>query len=321
MLAAEFVGLGVPRDYGENYEGLRLVFEIKLNNPTQYMAYVLGIDGSIFTGGRQSPRMYYLGQARSLMLVQIPPKEYVATRIYLDLRHDDLESIEKLRAGENPRFTINLSTQFIACVPQQSLIPPQNCQYIPIGPCAQTLSLSLAPQPQQLYLIRCYIPLMDPRSNSSIIEIDRDTWLDILSKLGFKHVRVIEVPAATDIANEHAKAAIEHLDRAWVLMSANYEEALNAARKALEELKSYAKDLGFLNEKGEIDFAKVYGTDPKSSLAEALNDIFRGLWALTNVGSHAGRSRLIKRADVEFVITTIYMLMKSMQENMKIQQP
>jgi hypothetical protein len=159
---------------------------------------------------------------------------------------------------------------------------------------------------------------MDPKSNSSIIEIDRDTWLDILSKLGFKHVKVIEVPAVTGIVNEHAKAAIEHLDRAWGLMSANYEEALNAARKALEELKSYAKDLGFVDVKGEIDFAKVYGVDTKSSLAEALNDIFRGLWVLTNVGSHAGRSRLIKRADVEFVITTIYMLMKSMQENMKI---
>jgi hypothetical protein len=37
MLTAESVGLGVPRDYGENYERLRLVFEIKLNNPTQYM--------------------------------------------------------------------------------------------------------------------------------------------------------------------------------------------------------------------------------------------------------------------------------------------
>ncbi|KUO90585.1 MAG: hypothetical protein AT710_08715 [Thermocladium sp. ECH_B] len=318
MLAAEFVGLGVPKDYGEDYEGLRLVFEIRLHNPAQYVAYVLGIDGSVFTGSRQSPRMYYLGQARSLMLVQIPPKEYTATRIYLDLRHDDIEFIEKLRAGENPRFTVKLSTQFIACVPQQSLTPSQN--YIPIGPCAQTLS-SLAPQPQQLYLIRCYIPLMDPRSNGSIIETDRDTWLDVLSKLGFKHVRVIEVPAITGVANEHAKAAIEHLDRAWVLMSANYEEALNAARKALEELKSYAKDLGFVDVKGEIDFAKVYGASPDSDLVRGMDNIFRGLWALTNVGSHAGRSRLIKRADVEFVITTIYMLMKSMQENMKSQQP
>ncbi len=319
MLTAEFVRLGVPRDYGEDYEGLRLVFEIRLYNPVQYVAYVLGIDGSVFTGGRQSPRMYYLGQARSLILVQIPPKEYVATRIYLDLRHDDLEFIEKLRAGENPRFTINLSTQFIACVPQQSLIPPQNCQYIPMGPCAQS-SLSLAPQPQQLYLIRCYIPLMDPRGNS-LIEVDRGTWLDILSKLGFKHIRVIEVPAVTGMVNEHAKAAIEHLDRAWELMSANYEEALNAARKALEELKSYAKDLGFVDVKGEIDFAKVYGASPDSDLVRGMDNIFRGLWALTNVGSHAGRSRLIKRADMEFVITTIYMLMKSMQENMRIQQP
>ena len=316
MLAAEFVRLGVPKDYGEDYEGLRLVFEIRLHNPAQYVAYVLGIDGSVFTSSRQSPRMYYLGQARSLMLVQISPKEYVATRIYLDLRHDDLEFIEKLRAGENPRFTVKLSTQFIACVPQQ-FIPPQNCQYIPIGPCAQTLSLSSAPQPQQLYLIRCYIPLKDSRGNS-LIEVDRDTWLDILSKLGFKHVRVIEVPAITGVANEHAKAAIEHLDRAWELMSANYEEALNAARKALEELKNYAKDLGFVDVKGEVDFAKVYGASPDSDLVRGMDNIFRGLWALTNVGSHAGRSRLIKRADVEFVITTIYRLMKSMQENMKI---
>jgi len=316
MLAAEFVRLGVPKDYGEDYEGLRLVFEIRLHNPAQYVAYVLGIDGSVFTGSRQSPRMYYLGQARSLMLVQIPPKEYVTTRIYLDLRHDNLEFIEKLRAGENPRFTVNLSTQFIACVPQQ-FIPPQNCQYIPIGPCAQTLSLSLAPQ-SQLYLIKCYIPLKDLRGNS-LIEVDRDTWLDVLSKLGFKHIRVIEVPAITGVANEHAKAAIEYLDRAWALMSANYEEALNAARKALEELKSYAKDLGFIDEKEEIDFAKIYGASPGSELVRGMDNILRGLWVLTSVGSHAGRSRFIKRADVEFIITTIYMLMKSMQENMRSQ--
>jgi hypothetical protein len=161
---------------------------------------------------------------------------------------------------------------------------------------------------------------MDPKSNSSIIEVDRDTWLDMLSKLGFKHVRVIEVPAITGVANEHAKAAIEYLDRAWILMSANYEEALNAARKALEELKSYAKDLGFVDN-DKINFAKIYGVSPGSELVRGMDSILRELWALTSVGSHAGRSRFIKRADVEFVITTIYMLMKSVQENMKIQQP
>jgi hypothetical protein len=103
-------------------------------------------------------------------------------------------------------------------------------------------------------------------------------------------------------------------------MSANYEEALNAARKALEELKSYAKDLGFVDN-DKINFAKIYGASPDSGLVRGMDNILRGLWDLCNVGSHTGGSRFIKRADVEFVITTIYMLMKSMQENMKIQQP
>jgi len=310
MLTAEFVRLGVPRDYGEVYEGLRLAFEVKLRNWEQGKMSVWDVDGEVFVGSDKSPRRVYLGRARSSTPLEINPNVEVPTRAYLDLRHDDLETIEGLRDGGKPRFEVKLSILLTICLQQ----PPkcEGCRWVGIGPCGQS---------QYLYLTRYTVDVMDPKSNSSIIEVDRDTWLDMLSKLGFKHVRVIEVPAITGEVNEHAKAAIEYLDRAWVLMSANYEEALNAARKALEELKSYAKDLGFINEKEEIDFAKVYGVDPKSSLAEALDDVFRGLWALCNVGSHAGRSRFIKRADVEFVITTIYMLMKSMQENMKIQQP
>jgi len=310
MLTAEFVRLGVPRDYGEVYEGLRLAFEVKLRNWEQGKMSVWDVDGEVFVGSDKSPRRVYLGRARSSTPLEINPNVEVPTRAYLDLRHDDLETIEGLRDGGKPRFEVKLSILLTICLQQ----PPkcEGCRWVGIGPCGQS---------QYLYLTRYTVDVMDPKSNSSIIEVDRDTWLNVLSKLDFKHIRVIEVPAITGVANEHAKAAIEYLDRAWILMSANYEEALNAARKALEELKSYAKDLGFINEKEEIDFAKVYGVDPKSSLAEALDDVFRGLWALCNVGSHAGRSRFIKRADVEFVITTIYMLMKSIQENMKSQQP
>jgi len=310
VLTAEFVRLGVPRDYGEVYEGLRLVFEVKLRNWEQGKMLVWDVDGEVFVGSDRSPRRVYLGRARSLTPLEINPDVEIPTRVYLDLRHEDLETIEGLRDGGKPRFEVKLSILLTICLQQ----PPkcEGCRWVGIGPCGPS---------QYLYLTRYTVNVMDSKSNSSIIEVDRDTWLDILSKLGFKHVRIIEVPAITDMANEHAKAAIEHLDEAWRLMYENYAGALNVARNALEELKSYAKDLGFVDDENNIDFAKVYGTDPKSSLAEALNDIFRGLWALTNVGSHAGRSRLIKRADVEFVITTIYMLMKSMQENMKIQQP
>jgi hypothetical protein len=308
MLAAVLFRLGVPKDYGENYEGLRLVFEVRLHNQGQGDIFIWDIDGEVFVGGDKSPRRVYLGRARSLTSLEIKQKTEAPTSVYLylDLRPEDLEVIERLRDGGKPRFEIKLSILLTICLQN-----PPDSSWMFIGPCGQL---------QSRYLTRYTVVVKDLRGNSPI-EVDRDMWLDVLSKLGFKYVRVIEVPAITGEVNEHAKAAIEYLDRAWVLMSANYEEALNAARKALEELKSYARDLGFIDEKGEIDFAKIYGVDTKSSLAEALDDIFRGLWALTNVGSHAGRSRLIKRADVEFVITTIYMLMKSMQENMKSQQP
>ena len=239
MLTAEFVRLGVPRDYGEVYEGLRLAFEVKLRNWEQGKMSVWDVDGEVFVGSDKSPRRVYLGRARSSTPLEINPNVEVPTRAYLDLRHDDLETIEGLRDGGKPRFEVKLSILLTICLQQ----PPkcEGCRWVGIGPCGQS---------QYLYLTRYTVDVMDPKSNSSIIEVDRDTWLDMLSKLGFKHVRVIEVPAITGVANEHAKAAIEYLDRAWVLMSANYEEALNAARKALEELKSYARDLGFIDEKG-----------------------------------------------------------------------
>jgi len=302
---AEFVKLGVPKDYGEDYDGLRLVFEIRLFNQGQGDIFIWDIDGEVFVGGDKSPRRVYLGRARSLTPLEIKQKTEAPTSVYLDLRHEDLEVIERLRDGGKPRFEIKLSILLTMCLQN-----PPDSSWMFIGPCGQS---------QSRYLTRYTVVVRDSRSNSPI-EIDRDTWLDVLSKLGFKHVRVIEVPAIAGVANEHAKAAIEYLDKAWEQMRTDYEGALNAARKALEELKSYAKDLGYVDDK-EIDFAKIYGASPDSGLVRGMDNILRGLWDLCTVGSHTGGSRFIKRADVEFVITTIYMLMKSMQENMKIQQP
>jgi len=304
MLAAVLFRLGVPKDYGENYEGLRLVFEVRLHNQGQGDIFIWDIDGEVFVGGDKSPRRVYLGRARSLTSLEIKQKTEAQTSVYLDLRHEDLEVIERLRDGGKPRFEIKLSILLTMCLQN-----PPDSSWMFIGPCGQS---------QSRYLTRYTVVVRDSRSNSPI-EVDRDMWLDVLSKLGFKYVRVIEVPAITGVVNEHAKAAIKYLDDAWKQMKTDYENALNTARNALEELKSYAKDLGYVDDKGKIDFAKIYGASPDSELVRGMDGILRGLWALTSVGSHAGRSRFIKRADVEFVITTIYMLMKSMQENMKSQ--
>jgi hypothetical protein len=298
---AEFVRLGVPKDY----EGLRLVFEVRLFNQGQGDIFIWDIDGEVFVGGDKSPRKVYLGRARSLTPLEIKQKTEAQTSVYLDLRHEDLEVIERLRDGGKPRFEIKLSILLTMCLQN-----PPDSSWMFIGPCGQS---------QPRYLTRYTVVVRDSRSNSPI-EVDRDMWLDVLSKLGFKYVRVIEVPAITGVVNEHAKAAIKYLDDAWKQMKTDYENALNTARNALEELKSYAKDLGFVDN-DKINFAKIYGASPDSGLVRGMDNILRGLWDLCNVGSHTGGSRFIKRADVEFVITTIYMLMKSMQENMKIQQP
>lgn len=163
---------------------------------------------------------------------------------------------------------------------------------------------------------------IDPKTKSPEIIIPIDNWVEILAKLNFKRVRIIEVPAINE--NPSLDTVVEELEKAWTLASQNFEESLNACRKALESLKNYAKGLGFIkkvkDEKSgkeieKIDFKEIYGGE---SVGKAMKSIFIGLWQLTNVGSHAGRSKLIKQADMEFVITSIYMLLKSMIENICI---
>ena len=47
-----------------------------------------------------------------------------------------------------------------------------------------------------------------------------------------------------------------------------------------------------------------------------MDGLFRNIWLLTNIGSHTGRNKMTTRADMEFIITSIYMLLKSMLANL-----
>ena len=95
-------------------------------------------------------------------------------------------------------------------------------------------------------------------------------------------------------------------------MAENYPESLNACRKSLEAIKKYLINLGFeLN--GKVDFKKLYG----GNFGEIIDNIFKNLWGLTSIGSHIGRSKMTTRADMEFIITSIYMLLKSILEAIK----
>jgi len=48
-----------------------------------------------------------------------------------------------------------------------------------------------------------------------------------------------------------------------------------------------------------------------------MDGLFRKIWLLTDIGSHTGRNKITTRADMEFIITSIYMLLKSMLANLE----
>jgi hypothetical protein len=284
-------------------EGLVLTFDIELINHLPETVKIWDIEGQAFVSSSSYPKRYYIGRAKPLSMgvINIPRNSSNNIKVSLELTYEQLEKIERIRAGRRPRFELTLSILFT--VPLMS--PPSSglssIEYIPIMQYTYGGSL---------YLVKYVSQVMDLRSGSSVFEIGIDNWLDILSKLGFKYVRILEIPIIKPVENEHLKNALDYLDRATKLMLEDMEESLNACRKALEELKSYARDHNLIKD-GEIDFRKIYGGE---NYGDAMEKIFGGLWSLTSIGSHIGRSKMTSRADIEFIITAIYMLLKSIIE-------
>jgi hypothetical protein len=314
MLTTKFLKLDVKFPYPDT-EGLRLTFDIEIMSHVSEEIKIWDIEGSVYVSSALHPKRYYIGRAKSITPLSIPPKGSVITGISLDLTYEKLEKIEKIRAGGKLRFEITPSILLTTRLRQPIKIEPVGGpqEYIPIVQYNDGSSL---------YLIKYISLVVDARSGSSLIEIGVDEWLEILSKLGFKYVRIIEIPMIKQVSNKHLENSLDHLDRAMKLMFENIEESLNACRKALEELREYLKDLGLVikveEEKGKekIDFKKIYGGD---QYGEAMEKIFIGLWNLTSIGSHTGRSKITKRADIEFIITTIYLMLRSIIENVSLE--
>jgi len=304
VINARFVRLDVklPRDA----EGVRLTFVVEIANEFQFEIIPLSIEAYVYSIPGGSGKTRYLGRARAEFVEVMPvfPNGRKEINVSLDLQYTDIETIERLRNGGRPRFMLDLYTVFMTCTGSSLPSPPIESRAV-LGQCGSGKSL---------YIARSAASVMDVKTRSSTIEVSIDEWLEVLSKLKYKHVKVIEVPKIEGVIDEHLKNTIEHLDNAWKLMSENYEESLNACRKALEELKSWAKNKGLADDNDRVNFKEIYGGD---RIAEAVDKVFSGLWLLTNIGSHTGRSKIVKKADIEFVITSIYMLVKSVLENIK----
>jgi len=243
-----------------------------------------------------------VGYATTSRVAFIRPKDENEIVTNFMIPYDVLERIEKSRSKEGE---ICLKIEYR---------PTITCEGLDVNKVKELLAhkehtlSQIASNIAQIWL-NC--PVVDPRTKSTTIRVTTDEWLDFLSKVNYKKCRVIEVPAIDK--DGKTKRILEELDRAWRLMAENCEESLNACRKALEEIKEYMKSLGY-ESNGEIDFRKIYRGE---RYGEAMDGLFRKIWLLTDIGSHTGRNKITTRADMEFIITSIYVLLKSMLANLE----
>lgn len=230
------------------------------------------------------------------------------TDIYarLAISHDALERIERSRKAEG-KIELNISYG-----PRMMVVKEPNVNVAGVLRVFSDKGVIGAyihtPVSDTMDLVQLSCPVIDPRTYSESIKLTTEEWLDILSKVGYRKCRIIEIPAID--GDEKIKLIIEELDRAWKLMAENYHESLNACRKALERIKEYVINLGF-ESNGKVDFKKIYEGE---KFGECMDKIFTSLWCLTSVGSHAGRSKMTTTADMEFIITSVYLLLKSLLE-------
>jgi hypothetical protein len=306
MIRSRFLKLDVKFPYPD-VEGLRLTFTLEFMNYSSSDVIIWDIDGIVHASSTSYPKRYYLGRVRTdKVALRIPPNSSISDDVSVDITYDDLERLEKIRDGGRLRFELLLYILFNARLksPQHIITStPGVSEFIPIKDYDDGSTL---------YLVKYALAVEDVKGGTTFFEVSIDYWLDILSRLNFKHVRIIEVPKIKEVANKHLENAVNSLDKAWRLMLEDMEQSLNACRNSLEELKNFLKDFNLLDTQGRIDFKKIYGGE---SFGEAMDKIFSGLWTLTSVGSHTGRSRMTKRVDMELIITIAYMLLKSVVEN------
>lgn len=290
-----------------NHEKRNLTFMLEVVNLLDSVTInIINAEAEVYASSSKSPNKIYLGRGLGIFHIScLPPRAELDYSVELNMDLSKIEELENLRNGARLRFYL---TFFVTAILQLTA-PNANIGYTP-----QILYLPLS---HNLHLVKGIFTVIETKNNSNMIEISIDEWLDILNKLNFKHVRIIEVPALPSTKNENLEKAIENLDKAWHLMSENFEESINSCRKALECIKEFAKEKGLVKkeEENNIDFVRIYGSD---TIGSCMNKMFRALWNLTNVGSHASVSKIAYRANMEFVITTVYMLLKSIIATLKV---
>ena len=131
-------------------------------------------------------------------------------------------------------------------------------------------------------------------------EIPKSKWVEnILSKVGFKDVSLLEIPK---LPRNGYERVIKWVDSAWKqYMMGEYDKVLSDCRKALEGLTQIVKKKGFIkiaeNKKKIPDWIKFFNNE---NLGDIFGSICQKMFGFMAVGAHFGKG--INREDAELAL-------------------
>ena len=145
------------------------------------------------------------------------------------------------------------------------------------------------------------------------IKIARSEWVEeYLPKLGYKRVRLIEVPLLPEDIPDEFKAIVDGIEEAWRYFAmGEYGQTLTSCRIAIEALRNWFYNQGMkrvkqINQKQKTlpDFRKFTNSE---SLGRAMERIYEGLYELVSLGPHFFPHG-ISRPEAEHALMSTYSL-------------
>jgi len=176
-----------------------------------------------------------------------------------------------------------------------------------------TLSFHRGVAPEELFTRPPYWEPVLHKEYGEQIKIAKSDWIEeYLPKLGYKRVRLIEVPLLPEDIPEEFKAIVDGIEEAWRYFAmGEYGQTLTSCRIAIEALRNWFYNQGMkrvkqINQKQKTlpDFRKFTNSE---SLGRAMERIYEGLYELVSLGPHFFPHG-ISRPEAEHALMSTYSL-------------
>jgi len=154
-----------------------------------------------------------------------------------------------------------------------------------------TLSFHRGATPEELFTRPPYWEPGLHKEYGEQIKIAKSDWVEeYLPKLGYKRIRLIEVPLIAPVPEEF-KAIVDGIEEAWRYFAmGEYRQTLSSCRIVIEALRNWFYSQGMkrvkqVNQKQKMlpDFRKFTNSE---RLGRAMERMYEGLYELVSLGPH-----------------------------------